>query len=157
MNLFTRIDNTLVSFFKKYGIVSLRVSLGLVFFWFGFLKFFPNISPAEVLATRTINVITFGLIPHDVSIKVLALWETLIGIGLLTNRAQRITLFLLWSQMVGAWFPLIIFPKEMFVAFPFVLTLEGQYIVKNLVLIAASFVLAAHVHSVRFKLRRIPR
>lgn len=143
------IDQFLISLFKKYGLVFLRFSLGLVFFWFGVLKFFPNTSPAEILATKTINFITMGVIPPTVSIKILALWETIIGIGLLLNRFQRITLFLLWSQMLGAWMPLIIFPQEMFVLFPFVLTLEGQYIVKNVVLIASSFVLAAHVHSIK--------
>lgn len=143
------IDNLLVKFFTRYGLLYLRISLGIVFFWFGFLKFFPNTSPAEALATKTINVITFGWVPPTLSIKILAIWESLIGVGFFTNKFQRTTLFLLWSQMVGAWMPLLIFPKEMFIMFPFVLTLEGQYIVKNVVLIAASFVLAAHVHSTK--------
>jgi uncharacterized membrane protein YkgB len=142
-----KIDNLIIPYFQRYGILFLRISLGIVFFWFGVLKFFPNISPAENLATKTIDVITYGMIPHTVSIKLLALWETIIGIGLFTNRFQRTTLFLLWSQMVGAWLPLVVFPTEMFVIFPVVLTLEGQYIVKNVVLIAASFVLAGHIHS----------
>lgn len=141
------IDRYIISLFKKYGIVLLRISLGIVFFWFGVLKFFPRISPAESLATKTIDVMTFGIIPHAISVKILAAWETFIGIGLFTNRWQRITLFLLWTQMLGAWMPLVFFPSEMFILFPVVLTLEGQYIVKNLVLIAASFVLAAHVRS----------
>ena len=147
--LFDKLDNFLITNFKKYGITTLRISLGVVFFWFGFLKFFPNVSPAENLATQTINVITFGLIVPSISIKILALWETLIGLGMLTNRFQRVTLFLLWSQMVGAWSPLVIFPSEMFIHFPFVLTLEGQYIVKNLVIIAGSFVLAGMVANKR--------
>lgn len=143
----SKLDDLIITTFKTHGLALLRVSLGIVFFWFGFLKFFPNVSPAENLATETINVITFGLIVPTVSIKILALWETLIGLGMLTNKFQRTTLFLLWSQMVGAWSPLIIFPSEMFINFPFVLTLEGQYIVKNVVLIAASFVLAGHVRT----------
>jgi len=146
-----KIDNLIIPYFQRYGILFLRISLGIVFFWFGILKFFPNTSPAESLATRTIDVITFGKLSHDISIKMLALWESLIGIGLLTNTFRRTTLFLLWSQMVGAWLPLAVFPSEMFVIFPFVLTLEGQYIVKNLVLISASFVLAAHIHSTNKK------
>lgn len=143
--LFEKLDNFLIDNFKRYGITTLRISLGVVFLWFGFLKFFPNVSPAETLATRTIDVLTFGLIVPSVSVKILALWESLIGLGLLTNKFQRVTLFLLWSQMVGAWSPLVIFPNEMFINFPFVLTLEGQYIVKNLVIIAGSFVLAGMV------------
>lgn len=143
--LFEKLDNFLIDNFKRYGTTTLRISLGVVFLWFGFLKFFPNVSPAETLATRTIDVLTFGLIVPSVSVKILALWESLIGLGLLTNKFQRVTLFLLWSQMVGAWSPLVIFPNEMFINFPFVLTLEGQYIVKNLVIIAGSFVLAGMV------------
>ena len=144
---FERLDNFLIDTFKRYGTTTLRISLGVVFLWFGFLKFFPNVSPAETLATRTIDVLTFGLIVPSVSIKILAAWESLIGLGLLTNKFQRVTLFLLWSQMVGAWSPLVIFPNEMFISFPFVLTLEGQYIVKNLVIIAGSFVLAGMVRN----------
>ena len=144
---FERLDNFLIDTFKRYGTTTLRISLGVVFLWFGFLKFFPNVSPAETLATRTIDVLTFGLIIPSVSVKILAAWESLIGLGLLTNKFQRVTLFLLWSQMVGAWSPLVIFPNEMFISFPFVLTLEGQYIVKNLVIIAGSFVLAGMVRN----------
>jgi uncharacterized membrane protein YphA (DoxX/SURF4 family) len=142
---FEKLDNFLIDTFKRYGTTTLRISLGVVFLWFGFLKFFPNVSPAETLATQTIDVLTFGLIVPSVSIKILAIWESLIGLGLLTNKFQRVTLFLLWLQMVGAWSPLVIFPNEMFISFPFVLTLEGQYIVKNLVIIAGSFVLAGMV------------
>ena len=144
---FEKLDNFLIDTFKRYGTTTLRISLGVVFLWFGFLKFFPNVSPAETLATRTIDVLTFGLIVPSVSVKILAAWESLIGLGLLTNKFQRVTLFLLWSQMVGAWSPLVIFPNEMFISFPFVLTLEGQYIVKNLVIIAGSFVLAGMVRN----------
>jgi hypothetical protein len=77
----------------------------------------------------------------------LALWETLIGIGFLCNIFQRTTLLLLWLQMIGAWMPLVIFPERMFIYVPFILTLEGQYILKNMVLIAATFVLGAYVKS----------
>ena len=143
----SKIDNVLVPIFQKYGLVTLRISLGIVFLWFGFLKFFPNVSPAETLATDTIDVITFGLISHAVGIKILAVWETIIGLGFLFNKFQRTVLLLLWMQMAGAWMPLVIFPEQMFIIFPFVLTLEGQYIVKNLVLIAATFVLGAYVKS----------
>jgi uncharacterized membrane protein YphA (DoxX/SURF4 family) len=143
----SKLDQYLIPLFKRYALDTLRISLGIVFFWFGFLKFFPNVSPAESLATDTINVLTFGMIPSYISIKILAVWETLIGIGFLCNIFQRTTLFLLWTQMIGAWMPLIIFPERMFIYFPFILTLEGQYILKNMVLIAATFVLGAYVKS----------
>jgi uncharacterized membrane protein YphA (DoxX/SURF4 family) len=78
-----QIDASITNWMFRFGIVLLRVSVGIVFFWFGALKFFPGLSPAEDLATRTISVLTFGLIPPNVSIVVLATWECLIGIGLI--------------------------------------------------------------------------
>lgn len=141
----SKLDNVLIPIFQKYGLTVLRISLGIVFTWFGVLKFFPNVSPAETLATDTIDVLTFGMVSHTLGIKILALWETAIGLGFLFNRFQRTVLFLLWTQMAGAWMPLVIFPDKMFIYFPFVLTLEGQYIIKNLVLIASTFVLGAYV------------
>jgi len=145
--LLSKIDNLLVSIFQKHGLTTLRISLAIVFLWFGILKFFPDTSPAETLATDTIDILTFGMISHSVGIKILAVWETLIGLGFLFNVFQRTVLLLLWTQMIGAWTPLLIFQDKMFVQFPFVLTLEGQYIVKNVVLIAATFVLGAYVKS----------
>ena len=76
-------DEKLTTWMAKNGILLLRISLGIVFFWFGILKFFPGLSPAEGLATKTIDVLTFGLIPSNISIIILAAWETLIGLGLI--------------------------------------------------------------------------
>jgi uncharacterized membrane protein YkgB len=144
-SLRSKLDTVLISFFQRYGLRALQLSLGIVFFWFGFLKFFPHTSPAEDLAINTIRVLTVGHLPDTVALKLLASWETIIGLGFLLNKFQRTTLFLLWTQMIGAWLPLIVFPDQMFLSIPFVLTLEGQYIVKNLVLIAATFVIGACV------------
>ena len=76
---------------------------------------------------------------------ILAVWESLIGIGLLTGRAMRLTLLLLWAQMLGTVTPLFLFPAETWNIFPIAPTLEGQYIIKNLVLISAGLVLGATV------------
>ena len=129
----------------RIGVPMLRVALGIVFFWFGFLKFFPNLSPAETLAARTIQELTFGIVPPSVSLPVLAAWESLIGIGLIVNRGMRAILLLLAVHMVGTFTPLVFFPGETFSSFPLVPTLEGQYIIKNLVLIAAAIVVGATV------------
>jgi hypothetical protein len=76
---------------------------------------------------------------------VLAAWETLIGLGLLTGKFLRITLLLLAVQMVGTLLPLLLFPAETFVVFPLAPSLEGQYIIKNLVLVSAATVVGATV------------
>ncbi len=128
-----------------HGIFFLRISVGIVFLWFGVLKFVPAMSPAEDLAKRTINILTFGAIPENVAIVLLASWESLIGLGLLLGRFLRATLFLLFLQMVGALLPMVFFPAEVFTRIPYAPTLEGQYIIKNLVLISAGLVIGATV------------
>jgi uncharacterized membrane protein YphA (DoxX/SURF4 family) len=143
--LFDRVDVSVTNWMARVGIMLLRVSLGIVFFWFGVLKFFPGFSPAQDLATRTIDILTFGLIPPNVSILVLATWECLIGIGLILGVFMRATLLLLFLQMLGAITPVFFFPQEVFTRIPYAPTLEGQYIIKNIVLISASLVIGATV------------
>ncbi len=127
----------------RYSIVLLRIGLGIVFFWFGVLKFIPGASPAQELALNTIDVLTFGLIPASAALILLATLECAIGIGLITGRFLRLTLVLLVFQMLGAWSPLFLFPGEAFIHFPYAPTLEGQYIIKNIVLIGAGLVIGA--------------
>jgi uncharacterized membrane protein YphA (DoxX/SURF4 family) len=142
-------DDKIVLFMRKYGILFLRISLGVVFLWFGFLKFFPGLSPADELATRTISLLTFGIVPPSTALVMLALWETLIGLGLITGKFLRITLLLLFVQMLGTMTPLFLFPSETFTRIPYAPTLEGQYIIKNLVLISAGMVVGATVRGGR--------
>ncbi len=139
------VDVRLTRWMARYGIVILRVALGVVFFWFGVLKFFPGLSPAQSLATRTIDLMTLGLVPAGVSMVLLAALECAIGLGLISGRFMRLTLLLLAFQMVGAASPLVLFPGEVFVAFPYAPTLEGQYIIKNVVLVSAGLVIGATV------------
>lgn len=142
---FDRIDKSVTGWMSRYGITFLRISLGIVFLWFGVLKFFPGASPAMQLATKTISVLSFGLVKPNVSIILLALLETLIGLGLLTRTFLRATLFLLFAQMIGTITPLFLFPNETFNSIPFEPTLEGQYIIKNIVLISAGIVIGSTV------------
>ena len=140
-----QVDENIVAFMERYGIMLLRVSLGGVFLWFGALKFFPGLSPADGIASATIEKLTFGLLPPHVSIIILATWETLIGIGLISGVYLRVTLFLLFTQMLGTITPLFFFPFETFSRLPYAPTLEGQYIIKNLVLISAGLVIGSTV------------
>ncbi len=128
-----------------HGITLTRIALGVVFLWFGAIKFVPGWSPAEELAGRTIERITFGAVPAEVGVPILAAWESLIGIGLLAGRFLRVTLLLLFAQMPGTLLPLVLFPAETFTAFPYAPTMEGQYIIKNVVLIGAAIVVGATV------------
>lgn len=143
--LFLKVDVPLTNWMARYGVLLLRISLGIVFFWFGILKFFPDLSPAQDLAARTVDTLTFGLIKEQISLPVLAAWECLIGLGLITGRFMRATLFLLFAQMVGTVTPVFLFPNEVFTKIPYAPTLEGQYIIKNIVLVSAALVIGATV------------
>ncbi len=142
---FDAVDSRVTEWMTKNGIFLLRISLGVIFFWFGFLKFFPGLSPAQGLATKTIDVLSFGMIPPNVSIIILAAWESVIGIGLISGKFLRIILFLLFTQMLGTITPAFLFPSEVFTQIPYAPTLEGQYIIKNLVLISAGLVIGSTV------------
>ena len=144
-----RIDARVTAWMARHGIAFTRVALGIIFLWFGVLKFFPDLSPATDLAIRTTTRLTRGLISPELGLKLLAAWEVLIGLGLLTGKFLRATLLLLFVQMAGTMLPLLFFPHETFRAFPYAPTLEGQYIIKNLVLVSAAIVVGATVRGGR--------
>ncbi|MCZ6703830.1 MAG: DoxX family protein [Ignavibacteria bacterium] len=137
---FDKLDRKITEWMGKNGLLILRVCLGIIFLWFGVLKFFKGLSPAEDLVRNTVYFFN-----PDLFIPVLALWESLIGLGLITGKYMRLTLLLLFLQMPGTALPLIILPEKVWTVFPYGLTLEGQYIIKNLVLISAGLVLGATV------------
>jgi uncharacterized membrane protein YphA (DoxX/SURF4 family) len=142
---YNQIDKAITGWMTENGIRLLRISLGVIFLWFGFLKFFPGSSPAEQLATNTISILTFGIIKPAVSIYMLATMETLIGLGLIFRIFLRTTLLILFFQMLGTVTPLFLFPTETFTLFPISPTLEGQYIIKNIVLVSAGIVIGSTV------------
>ncbi len=119
----------------------LALSIGIIYIWFGTLKFFPMISPAEGLAISTISELTFGLIPQNISIILLALWEVSAGILLITGFYRRIAVLVLLLHMVFTFSPLILLPELVFEKIPFQLTLIGQYIFKNLIIIVGLLIL----------------
>lgn len=144
---FDKLDPIITGWMNRYGLLLLRISVGIVFVWFGVLKFFPGVSAAQDLAIRTIELLTFGLVPEVLIINGLALWEVLIGIGLITGKFMRETLFLLFLQMIGTFTPIFLFPSEVFNQIPYAPTLEGQYIIKNIVIISAAIVLGGSLRS----------
>jgi len=143
------IDIRLTRWMAGHAVLGLRISLGIIFLWFGALKLVPGFSPAEELATKTIGLLSGGMIPLHVIPPGLGLWECLIGIGLLSGIWMRATLLLLALQMLGTFTPLVLFPRECFTHIPFAPTLEGQYIIKNLVLIAAGIAIGSTVRGGR--------
>jgi uncharacterized membrane protein YkgB len=140
-----RFDVRLTHWMARHGVPILRVSLGVVFLWFGALKFFPGLSPADDLAARTIETLSGGFVGRGLSVPVLAAWECLIGIGLIFGIFLRAVLLLLAVQMLGTLTPLVLFPAEVFTRVPYAPTLEGQYIIKNAVLVSAAIVIGATV------------
>ncbi|MBO0340041.1 MAG: DoxX family protein [Bacteroidota bacterium] len=114
----------------------LSISMGVVYFWFGALKFVPNLSPAEDLAKNTIHHLTFGLIPDEVSIILLAIWEVGLGFLFVLGLFRRQAVILALIHMVCTFTPLLFFPNDVFGEEPLSLTLVGQYIMKNLIIIA---------------------
>jgi uncharacterized membrane protein YkgB len=146
---FDRTDLAITRWMARMGIPLLRLSLGIVFLWFGALKFFPELSPAQGLATRTLGILSGGLLPEPAAMPLLATWECVIGLGLIVGRGLRGILLLLYLQMAGTLTPIVLFPGEVFTRFPYAPSMEGQYIIKNLVLISAGIVVGATVRGGR--------
>lgn len=136
-----KIDLYITQTFEKYGLGLLRYSIAIIFIWFGALKPF-RVSPADQMVQDTIV-----FLDPDIFIPILGVWEVLIGITLLIKRLNRVAILLLFIQMPGTLLPLILLPEVCFQSFPFILTLEGQYIIKNLVLISGGIVLGSAVRS----------
>lgn len=127
-----RTDQRIVETMNRVSPWLLRLSLAIVFIWFGILK--PlGWSTANELVKRT--VVWF---PPDVFIPILGIWEVLIGVCMLIKPLNRLAILLLLLQMPGTLLPLFMLPEVCFVRVPWVPTLEGQYIIKNVVLISAA-------------------
>ncbi len=121
----------------------LRWALGFIYLWFGLLKFFPNLSPAESLAGATLQTMTFGYVPLQLLLLLLALWETAIGLALLTGKFRRLAIISLYFHVAGTFFPLILFPDQAWITPIIAASLEGQYILKNLIIFGAALVINA--------------
>jgi putative oxidoreductase len=135
-----RIDAKTLPFLERYGVTLLRVSLGVVFVWFGALKIF-DVSPVSDLVGRMAY-----LLPRDTFVLVLGVVEVVVGVLLIVGRLLRFALALFCLQMLGTFLVLPILPG---VAFrdgnPLLLTVEGEFVVKNLVLLSAGLVVGTTV------------
>ena len=135
-----RIDEAVSGFMERYGVTVLRVAVAIVFIWFGALKVIDR-SPVEGLVKDTIF-----FLPEDTFFVVIGVWEIIIGVGLLVPVLLRLTLALFWLQMAGTFLSLIVLPDRVFQdGNPLLLDVTGEFIVKNLVLIAAGLVIGSTV------------
>ncbi len=139
----------LARWLASYSIDALRASLGMIFLGFGVLKFVPGLSPAEGLAAATLEILTFGLVPERLGMIAVAGLESTIGLLLLTGLAPRVALALLGVALVGILSPIVLLPGQMFAESRIAPTLTGQYVLKDIVLVAAGLVIAARALGAR--------
>jgi putative oxidoreductase len=140
---FVAIEEKLHGALVRHGITALRISVGAVFLGFGFLKFFRGVSPAQDLSIKTISLLTFDAVPWQVGLVAIAVLECFIGICLLANRWMRLAVWLLAIEFVGILAPLVLLPGRLFSGPHDAPTLEGQYVLKDFILVAAGMVIAA--------------
>jgi len=137
--IFERVDPVIADWMQRRGLIILRISLAIIFIWFGALKT-VGMSPAAELVRNTVY-----WFPPDIFIPLLGYWEIAIGVCLLFRPLIRVAILLLFLQMPGTMLPLVLLPDVCFTSVPFGLTIEGQYIIKNLVLISAGIVIGGTV------------
>ena len=132
---FDRLDAWIASWMQRWSLTMVRIAIGIVFVWFGALKII-GISPAAELVEKTVY-----FFPPEVFVPVLGVWEVLIGLFFLYRPLLRLGILLLFLQLPGTFLPIILLPEVVFTTVPYGLTVEGQYIVKNLVIIGGALVL----------------
>lgn len=144
-NLVSNIDQRIAGWMRRWSTLSVRISFGIIFIWFGILKPF-DVSSAESLLKATVVWLPFGT--PDFWLKVIGWWEVVIGVTFLFPRTTKIAIALLFLQMFGTFMPLIVLPEVTFqngnLLTP---SLEGQYIIKNVMIISAALVLGGKFYS----------
>lgn len=145
LHRFIAFENVVHRLLVRHSISALRICVGAVFLGFGALKYFPGVSPAETLATDTTDVLFLGLVSPDVAIYIVATMECFIGICFLIGSGvvMRVAIWVLAAQLVGILAPLAIEPGRLFAGPHGAPTLEGQYVLKDIILVAAGMVIAA--------------
>jgi uncharacterized membrane protein YkgB len=138
------IDEALTGWMDRHGVTLLRISLAIVFIWFGALKVIDK-SPVEQLVKDTIY-----FLPEDEFFVVIGIWEIVVGVGLLVPVMLRLTLALFWLQMAGTFLAFVMAPGLVFQdGNPLLLDVTGEFVIKNLVLVAAGLVIGSTVRQRR--------
>jgi uncharacterized membrane protein YkgB len=142
---FDAVDHGIAEFMNRWGTIALRISLATIFLWFGILK--PlGMSPAEPLVRASVE--WMPLFSPTTWLGIIGWWEVAIGVTFLFRKTIRIAIALLAMQMVGTFLPLVMLPQVTFQpgGFPYAPTMEGQYIIKNLLILSAALVVGGTVH-----------
>jgi uncharacterized membrane protein YkgB len=147
MNIKT-LDLAIIERLRRSFIPLARIAIFIIYFWFGILKLF-NLSPASPLA-QALTAKTIGLSHYDLAFNILAVYECIVGILFLFPKATRIVIPMLFIHMIIVCSPLILVPHLAW-SKPFVPTLEGQYIIKNVAIIALAIGIAAQTRPLKRK------
>ena len=139
--MYERISHRLDRLSHTHGPSALRISIGVVFLWFGALKCFPNVSPAETIAVDTLKTLSLGLVPARALVLCLAAFEIAVGMCFLCGAFRKVALPLLVVHMLGTGLPFFFFPSQLFDHCPLIPSLLGQYILKNIIILGAAIVL----------------
>ncbi len=140
---FLEAENRVHAVLVRSSVAALRISVGLVFFAFGILKYFPGVSPAQNLVETTTHILLLGLIPGNVALILTATLECTIGLLLMSGRGLRVAFYLLIGELLGILSPIVLLPGRLFAGPYDAPTLEGQYVLKDITLVAAAMVVAA--------------
>ncbi|MBI3626896.1 hypothetical protein HY224_02535 [Candidatus Uhrbacteria bacterium] len=136
---FKTFDQIFIGKMRIWGVPTLRVALGFVFLWFGALKL-AGLSPVAGMIGAT-----YSFLPLAITLKMLGAWEMLVGLGLVFKIHLRVVLFLLWVHMAGTLLSLFLKPGMFFThGNPLWLTMEGEFVIKNIILIACGLVIGGH-------------
>jgi uncharacterized membrane protein YkgB len=137
-----RVDEVVIPFLRRWGIPTLRISLAVVFIWFGALKVF-GVSPVVDLVASTVY-----WVDPDWFVPALGVVEVLVGVGLAARFGLRLVLLVLALQMLGTFLVFVLLPELTFQdGNPLQLTIEGEFVLKNLVLLASAMVVGASIDS----------
>ncbi len=137
------VENVIHHQLVAHSVAVLRIAVGAVFLGFGALKFFPGVSPAENLTQATVNLLSFGVVSDGVGLVAVATLECFVGLCLIFARFMRLAIWLLTVQFAGILAPLVLLPGRLFAGPHGAPTLEGQYVLKDVILVAAGMVIAA--------------
>lgn len=144
MERFNKIDHWISDFMKRWGHLAIRISFAIIFVWFGVLKPF-GLSAAEPLVLKTVAWLPF--LSPQAWLSVIGWWEVIIGVTFLFKSTTRIAIGLLFLQMAGTFMPLFMLTDITFQQGQFLMpTMEGQYIIKNLMIISGAMVIGGRIY-----------
>lgn len=134
------INQKIFEVFYRHGHNAHRLSLGLIFIWFGLLKPFGEKTTTSLLAH------TIYFFPPELILPMLGWWEVAIGLTLMFKPLVKYSIILQFVRIPGTILALIIHPKICFVHIPFVPSPEGQYLIKDIIILFAGIAIAGTVY-----------